>query len=72
VFRTVSDRVTDGLLDEEVFQLSNRDGSPNVKAVLSYVVRHPGRLPAMARMMKEAKLATERAAEAAIAAVSGS
>lgn len=72
VFRTISDRVTDGVLDEEVFQLSNLDGSPNVKAVISYVVRRPGRLPAMARMMREAKLATERAAEAAIAAVSGS
>ncbi len=72
VFRTISDRVTDGLLDEEVFGLSNPDGSPNLKAVVSYVVRHPGRVPAMARMMKEAKLATERAAEAAVAAVSGS
>ena len=72
VFRTISDRVTDGVLDEEVFQLSNQDGSPNLKAALSYMVRHPGRLPALARVMKEAKLATEHAAEAAIAAVSGS
>jgi adenosylhomocysteine nucleosidase len=72
VFRTVSDRVTDGLLDEEVFRLSKPDGSPNLKAVITYVVRHPGRLPAMARIMKEAKLATERAADAAIAAVSAS
>jgi adenosylhomocysteine nucleosidase len=70
VFRTVSDRATDGLLDEEVFQLSNQDGTPNLRAALSYAVRHPGRLPAMARMMKEARLATERAAEAAIGAVS--
>lgn len=69
VFRTVSDRVTDGVLDEEVFKLSNQDGTPNLKAVVSYMVRHPGRLPAMARVMKEAKLAAERAAEAAIAAV---
>lgn len=72
VFRTVSDRVTDGVLDEEVFGLSNQDGSPNLRAVVSFVVRRPGRLPAMARMMREAKLATERAAEAAIAAVAGS
>jgi adenosylhomocysteine nucleosidase len=72
VFRSISDRATDGLLDEEVFRLSNQDGTPNLGAVASYVVRHPGRLPAMARMMKEAKLATERAAEAAIDAVAGS
>ena len=71
VFRTVSDRATDGVLDEEVFQLSNPDGSPNLKAALSYVVRHPGRLRALAWVMKEAKVASERAAEAAIAALSG-
>ena len=71
VFRTVSDRATDGILDEEVFRLSNQDGSPNVKAIAIYVARHPGRLPVMARMAKEVKLATEKAAEAAMAAVSG-
>ncbi len=71
VFRTISDRATDGRVDEEVFRLSNQDGTPNAKAIAAYVAKHPGRLPAMARMAKEAKLATERAAEAAIAAVSG-
>jgi adenosylhomocysteine nucleosidase len=70
VFRTISDRATDGTLDEEVFRMSNQDGSPNVKAIAAYVARHPGRLPAMGRMAKEVKLATERAAEAAIVAVS--
>jgi adenosylhomocysteine nucleosidase len=70
VFRTISDRATDGSLDEEVFHLSNQDGSPNVKAIAAYVARHPGRLPVMARLAKGAKLATERAAEAAIAALS--
>ncbi|HEV3280778.1 MAG TPA: hypothetical protein VG032_04150 [Acidimicrobiales bacterium] len=70
VFRTVSDRATDGILDEEVFRLGNRDGSPNVKAVAAYMARHPGRLPALARMAKDVKRATESAAEAAIAAVS--
>ncbi|MGH9079770.1 MAG: hypothetical protein ACRDYE_06810, partial [Acidimicrobiales bacterium] len=70
VFRTISDRVTDGTLDEEVFHLSNQDGTPNIKAIAAYLARHPGRLPAMARMAKEVKLATDRAADAAIAAVS--
>lgn len=72
VFRAVSDRVTDGVLDEEVFTLANPDGTPNLRAAASYVLRHPGRLPGLVRMMKEAKVATERAAEAAIAAMSGS
>ena len=69
VFRAISDRATDGSVDEEVFRLSNQDGTPNPRAVARYVLRHPGRLPGMVRMGKGAKLATERAAEAAIAAV---
>jgi adenosylhomocysteine nucleosidase len=72
VFRAISDRATDGSVNEEVFRLSNQDGTPNAKAVASYVLRHPGRVPAMARMAKHAKRATEQAADAAIAAVSRS
>jgi adenosylhomocysteine nucleosidase len=72
VFRAISDRATDGSVDEEVFRLSHQDGTPNPKAIASYILRRPGRVPAMARMAKEAKLATERAADAAIAALSPS
>ncbi len=71
VIRAISDRATDGSVDEEVFRLSNQDGTPNAKAVAAYVVKHPGRIPAMARMAKDARLATERAVEAAISAVAG-
>jgi adenosylhomocysteine nucleosidase len=71
VVRAISDRASDGSIDEEVFGLSNQDGTPNPKAVAAYVLRHPGRVPAMARMAKEAKLATERAAAAAISSASG-
>jgi adenosylhomocysteine nucleosidase len=70
VFRAVSDRTADGTVDDEVFRLSHQDGTPDVKAVASYVVRHPGRIPSLARMAKGARAATERAAAAAIAAVS--
>jgi adenosylhomocysteine nucleosidase len=70
VFRVVSDRATDGALDEEVFHLSHQDGTPDGPAVARYVLRHPGRLPAMARLAKGAKLATETAADAAIRACS--
>ncbi len=69
VVRAISDRATDGSVDEEVFHLSNQDGTPNAKAVAAYMVKHPGRIPAMARMAKDARLATERAVEAAISAV---
>jgi adenosylhomocysteine nucleosidase len=70
VFRAISDRASDGSIDEEVFHLSHQDGTPNAKAVASYMAKHPGRIPAMARMAKAARLATERAADEAIAAVS--
>jgi len=70
VFRAISDRASDGSLDEEVFRMSNQDGTFNPKAVASYFLRHPGRLPAMARLARGAKLATDKAASAAIEAVS--
>ena len=69
VFRAISDRATDGSVDDEVFHLSHQDGTPDVRAVVAYVVRHPGRIPALARMATGSRLATEEAASAAIAAV---
>jgi nucleoside phosphorylase len=69
VVRSVSDRTGDGV-DDEVFHLSNQDGTPNPRAVVTFLVRHPGRIPAMARMARGAKLAMERAADEAIAALS--
>lgn len=69
VFRAVSDRATDGSVDDELFHLSNRDGSPNPWALARYVLRHPGRVPGLARLARGATLAADRAADAAIAAV---
>jgi nucleoside phosphorylase len=68
VFRTISDRATDGSVDEEIFHLSNQDGTPNPIAVLRYFLLHPQRIPRMARLAKGALRATEAAADAAIAA----
>ena len=70
VFRAISDRATDESIDEEVFHLSHQDGTPNPTAIVRYFARHPGRIPRMARLFREAKLATESAAEAAIRACS--
>jgi adenosylhomocysteine nucleosidase len=66
VFRVISDRATDGSVDEEVFRLSNQDGTTNSKAVAAYFAKHPGRIPKMAKLAKGAKLATKTAADAAI------
>jgi nucleoside phosphorylase len=68
VFRVISDRATDGTVDEEVFRLSNPDGTVNRRAVARYFVRHPRRLVRMARLAKDARRATETAADAAIRA----
>jgi nucleoside phosphorylase len=68
VFRAISDRANDGTVDEEVFHLSNQDGTPNPEAIERYTAEHPERLPLMARMAEDAKLATRTAAEAAIRA----
>jgi len=68
VFRVISDRATDGSVDEEVFRLSNQDGTTNPKAVAAYFAKHPHRAPQMARLAKGARLATKSAADTAIRA----
>lgn len=70
VVRAISDRAGDGSVDTEIFGLSHQDGTPNLPAVARYLVRHPGAIPRLVRLARGSKLATERAAEAAIRAVS--
>lgn len=69
VFRAISDRATDGSVSDEVFHLSKQDGTPDPKAVLRFLLRHPGRLPGLLKMGRGAQMATKRAAEAALAAL---
>jgi adenosylhomocysteine nucleosidase len=68
VIRSISDRVTDGLVDQAVFEMANADGSPNYKAVAKYFLRHPTALPKMKRVARDANTATSAAANAAAAA----
>lgn len=68
VFRVISDRATDGSVDEEVFHLSHQDGTPNPPAILRYFLKHPQRIPRMMKLAKGATLATKAAADAAIRA----
>lgn len=70
VFRVISDRASDGSVDEEVFAMSNQDGTPNPRAIARYVLTHPHRLPSLARLARGSRLATERAADTAVRAVS--
>ncbi len=68
VIRAISDRASDGSVDEEIFRLSNQDGTPNPRAIARFLVRHPASVPRLARLGRGAKLATEAAADAAIQA----
>jgi adenosylhomocysteine nucleosidase len=68
VFRVISDRANDGSVDDEVFHLSNQDGTPDRAAIEKYVAEHPERIPLLAQMAENAKLATLTAAQAAISA----
>jgi nucleoside phosphorylase len=68
VFRVISDRASDGSVDDEVFHLSNQDGTPNREAIERYMAEHPERLPLLAQMAENANLATRTAVDAAIEA----
>jgi adenosylhomocysteine nucleosidase len=70
VFRAISDRATDGSVTDEVLRLSRMDGTPDPRAVLRFVLRHPQRVPRLVRMGRNATLAAERAADAALSALS--
>ena len=69
VFRTISDRASDGTTDEEVFKLSNMDGTPNQEAIEAYIKKYPERIPVLAQMGEDCALATRTASDAAIRAV---
>lgn len=67
--RAVSDRAGDGSVDVDIFGLSHPDGRPNLRALARYLLRHPAAMPRLIRLANGAKLATGRAAEAAISAL---
>lgn len=68
VHRAISDRATDGPLVADAFSLAHQDGRPSWSAVTRYFVRHPRRIPAMTRLGRGTRLATERAVDAVVAA----
>jgi len=72
VFRSISDKPSDGMVDESLFALANDDGSPNFGAALRYVATHPWKVPMLARVARDAGIATRAAANAVIAAIRSS
>jgi adenosylhomocysteine nucleosidase len=69
VFRSISDRVTDGIVGEEVFALANPDGSPNLGRSVRYIARHPQQLPRLVGIARDALKAANAAAREAVAAI---
>src|SRR5262245_14387170 len=69
VFRVISDRASDGTVDEEVFKLSNMDGTPNAEAITAYIDKYPERVPVLAQMAEGCGLAERTASAEAIRAV---
>jgi nucleoside phosphorylase len=69
VYRTISDRASDGSVDDEVFKMSNQDGTPNPRRVVAYFLKHPLAIPKMITLARGAFKATHGAADAAIAAL---
>jgi adenosylhomocysteine nucleosidase len=68
VFRAISDRASDGTVNEEVFKMSNQDGSPNPEAIAAFFEKYPEKAEQLAEMGANATLAAETAADAAIRA----
>lgn len=70
VFRGISDFAGGGLIDGELFALTNPDGSADPAAVAQYLKDNPDRLEVLKQLAKDMEKATEGAAAAAIAACS--
>lgn len=68
-FRAISDRGDDDTVDAEVLEMAGADGGGNLEGILTYLARKPWKIPHLARLAKGSRLATERAAEAAIDAI---
>ena len=62
--RSISDRPTDKLVDDNLLDLTRPDGGPNVPAVVKRLARHPGDISKLARLGQDATVAAKAAAEA--------
>ncbi|MGH7895084.1 MAG: hypothetical protein ACREQL_10465 [Candidatus Binatia bacterium] len=66
VYRAISDKASDDLIDTEIYGLAHPDGSPNVWASLRFIARRPWLLPRLIRLGRDAQLAADAAAQAAM------
>lgn len=69
VFRAISDRADGGGADAEILCLAGPDGRGDLRAVASFLVRRPWRIPELVRLARGTALATRCAAAAALRAL---
>jgi adenosylhomocysteine nucleosidase len=65
-YRGISDYAGEGLVDQELFEATNADGSANPDAMREYLERHPEKREVLTRLAHDTTRATEAAAAAAI------
>ena len=68
VFRSLSDRSSDGLVDQAIFVLIQPDGTANVGALVRYLASDPRAGDRLAQLARDMEIATNAAAQAAIRA----
>ena len=72
VYRGISDRPDEHIVDQAVFSLSKPDGSADPVAVAKYLARDPRRAKALAHLNRCMQEAASLAADAAFADLTGS
>jgi adenosylhomocysteine nucleosidase len=72
VYRGISDRPDEHIVDQAVFGLSKPDGSADPVAVAKYLARDPRRAKALAHLNRCMQVAARDAAEAAFSDLNGS
>ena len=68
VFRSISDRPADGLVDSEVWEMTQIDGSADADALGRYLESNPDAAARLAQMASDMEIATYAAAAAAVRA----
>jgi nucleoside phosphorylase len=66
VYRCISDRAVDGLLDERIVALTNPDGSPDSAGIEQLIAAEPELIEKLTRLAHDTTLAARLAAEAAV------
>jgi adenosylhomocysteine nucleosidase len=65
-FRSISDFAGEGLVDAEIFEMANPDGTSDPDAMAKYLAANPEKVAVLERLARDMTVATEAAAAAAI------